>query len=160
MDRIDVLNAAAGYSNELTTRQARLLDARGRFALNGRDYSQRFYGNQHAVTSSARVAAAKATQARLARVGMTLAKMTPIVSVGLGSYNLLAGGASNRAIVEMASSFAFTGVGVLGPKGAAISLGLTITNASGGFDGFYSRFDHTPRFNLRLFGRDPEGESP
>jgi RHS repeat-associated protein len=139
----DITNSTAGLVGSLSASPAQELQAAGKFAMNGKIYKAGFLGNQYVSSSS--VAAAKSSQAALSTAG----RVVTAGGAGLAVYDVYNGGASNMSLARGAIGVIRTASAFIPVVGPFVALGISITNAAGGFNWLYNQFDNTPRFGNR-----------
>ncbi len=145
----DLANSTVGLGSEISTKAAQELQAAGMFAMSGNTYKMGFYGNQAVGYSAAEVAAAKSTQAVLATAGRVITVGGTALGVGLSVIDVYKGGASNQSLVKGFIGIAGTASAFIPVVGPVLAVGISITNAAGGFNWIYNNFDNTPRLGTQ-----------
>jgi len=141
----DLGNGAAGVAASVLTGTGAQMAAR-EAALGGAQYPYRGISATQLRTMAQNGGANAANVATLGRVlkvgGATL-------GVGLAGVDVYRGGASSQSLARGTVGVIGTATAFIPVVGPFISLGISITNAAGGFDRVYNYFDNTPSFGNR-----------
>jgi len=90
-----------------------------------------------------------ANAANVATLGRVLKVGGATLGVGLAGVDVYRGGASSQSLARGTVGVIGTATAFIPVVGPFISLGISITNAAGGFDRVYNYFDNTPSFGNR-----------
>jgi len=138
---VDLFNGITGIGSSILTGTGAQISAR-QAALGGAKYPYRFISASQLRTMS-RLGAIEAQ--RLATIGRVMTLSGTAIGAVLAGVDVYSGGASNRSLVRGAVDVVGTATAFIPVAGPFISLGISIVNASGGFDWLYNNFDNTPR---------------
>ena len=111
---------------------------------NGKWYSQSWGGNGY--TGGRLVNVAK--DAKAFKYAKSLGRGILAVDVVMNLAELYDNGFSNRGWAKVAFAVGMVAIAATGPVGLAISLGLSVVEANGGFDKIYENFTNDPRFGM------------
>ncbi len=145
---IGFVNDLLDIGNHAYTGNAQKLQNAGKFAYAGKAYKMRFTGGRGPGYRAIDVGAAKIGQARLATAGGVIGRLGTYGGLGLAAYEVFESGASTRSLVKAGVSLGAPFLARIPPPyvGVPLALGAVVADFKGYFDGFYNKFDNTPRF--------------
>jgi RHS repeat-associated protein len=148
---IGLVNDSLDIGDHLYTGGAQKLQKANKFGMYGKIYKggkMGFKGNNAPGYRALDVAAAKIGQARLATAGRFIGRLGTYGGLGLAGFEVLDNGFSTRSFVKAGVGLGAPAVVRVPYVGVPLAIGIVVTDFAGGFDGFYNKFDNTPRFQI------------